>query len=726
MMNLACNGVRVCLVAAALAAGLPTGASVTPQASGQGAVGIEYVAHACFVVTSASGTRVAIDPYNSLIWLGYGFPEPPAADAILITHPHFDHDASYYWSSDIPVFRRPGRYAVGDVALEGLTGKHAGKYGREFGQTNTIWVLELDGLRLAHLGDNGPLDDALIAALGRIDVLMIPIDSTFHILQEDEVESILERLQPRITVPMHYQIPALHDATEDLGPIDPWLESRPRVERLAGHTTALSANSLPVEPSVLVFQPSPGIEPWSEDFLTAKALVEEARASVRADDRDSALVHLQEALKHLPGSIRYSAMVANQLTRADDKAGAIQALERALAGAGRDDWGTTAYVRAQLARLYDESDQPELAARQYRLILASSHQLPLRERAEEFFAEQAKPAGEPAAESPEAVGLAGVDVYGSQQISAEQVEAQVGAQLRQLEALRAAGQNEQARELRDAIEDEIEAMGDFANVRISRIQYFQPGKPIYITIDLVDTADAATRMAFNPEPTAEPAEDPEGLLAAWQQYERTSMGLLSQGKIDGRNVECPAFHCIVGFAHPDLERFADLFESGAPAHKAALKSILANSSDAAQRGSAAYLLAHLDDGAELLEALLPQVADPSYLVRNNVLRVLQQIAREQKDLEIPLDPILQALHFPATTDRNKSLAVLDGLADRPALRPEIARRAGATLVDILELLQPNNHDYAYSILKKISGEDFGERSYDAWREWLKTQQRALR
>ncbi|MCP5111640.1 MAG: hypothetical protein GY953_12475, partial [bacterium] len=45
-------------------------------------VTLEYIAHACFVVESSTGVRIAIDPYNSNRWLGYSFPDGVAADAV--------------------------------------------------------------------------------------------------------------------------------------------------------------------------------------------------------------------------------------------------------------------------------------------------------------------------------------------------------------------------------------------------------------------------------------------------------------------------------------------------------------------------------------------------------------------------------------------------------------------------------------------------------------------
>lgn len=45
-------------------------------------------------------------------------------------------------------------------------------------------------------------------------------------------------------------------------------------------------------------------------------------------------------------------------------------------------------------------------------------------------------------------------------------------------------------------------------------------------------------------------------------------------------------------------------------------------------------------------------------------------------------------------------------------------RAGPTLLKLLALEQPNNHDFAYQILKQVSGQDFGEHEVARWRAWL--------
>lgn len=229
-------------------------------------VTIEYIAHACFRVTSPAGKQVLIDPYASRVWLGYDFPPNVHADAILISHPHYDHDGGESmrrpvpWSSNTLVLRQPGTNQLGDVTVVGYAGKHADPWGKEFGQTNTIWLLKIGGLRIVHLGDNGPLTDDTIRAIGRVDVLMIPIDSQFHILKADQIAAIRQRLSPAVLIPMHYRhhdLEASPDKPEQLGNIEEWAKHESGVRYLDSNKQEFSAGTLPKKPEVLIFKHSP-------------------------------------------------------------------------------------------------------------------------------------------------------------------------------------------------------------------------------------------------------------------------------------------------------------------------------------------------------------------------------------------------------------------------------------------------------------------------------------
>jgi hypothetical protein len=57
-------------------------------------------------------------------------------------------------------------------------------------------------------------------------------------------------------------------------------------------------------------------------------------------------------------------------------------------------------------------------------------------------------------------------------------------------------------------------------------------------------------------------------------------------------------------------------------------------------------------------------------------------------------------------------------ADRARRMPFATAPTGDILVDMLALRQPNNHDYAWRILKTLHGDDLGEHAIDAWRAWV--------
>ncbi len=230
-------------------------------------VEIEYIGHAAFLVRSPGGTEVLLDPYASKVWIGYDFPPGVHPDAVAITHPHYDHDAGRYRGAPFPwpdavVVDGPGTVEVGDVTITGIEGKHADPYGMEFGQLNTIMVLEVAGIRLAHVGDNGPLSAAALSGIGDVDVLMMPMDSAYHILSPAETAEMRRVISHRVLIPMHYRLPELEaeaDSPEDLGPIDPVVAQEPRVRRLDSNVWTVSVSTLPPEPRIVVFRASPSI-----------------------------------------------------------------------------------------------------------------------------------------------------------------------------------------------------------------------------------------------------------------------------------------------------------------------------------------------------------------------------------------------------------------------------------------------------------------------------------
>jgi len=311
-------------------------------------------------------------------------------------------------------------------------------------------------------------------------------------------------------------------------------------------------------------------------------------------------------------------------------------------------------------------------------------------------------------------GIRAIDHYGTTRFTSEELRRALGEPFEKY--LVAQDNDAENARLEQAIQARVTELG-FVWGKVSGITYFRPaGEETYVTIDVVEPHDRARRMPFGAAPGEELA-DVDGLVAAWGEYQSKGFELIRAKSLSPQRVPCKAFHCLFGFDHPDLAKFGPIFDERVPAHRAELLRLLHAARDPKLRAGAAFLVAHLRDGREVVAELLPALRDPAGLVRNNAMRVLQDIAHHHPEIPVPIEPALDALDFPETTDRNKALAMVDGLADRPEYHAAILARGGLLLA-LLKLQQPNNHDFAYSILKKATGQSFGERDYAAWERWL--------
>ena len=75
---------------------------------------------------------------------------------------------------------------------------------------DTVFIFEVGGLRIAHLGDLGhTLDDDQLEAIGSVDVLLVPVGGVTT-LDAYQATRVIDQLHPRLMiVPMHYKTEAL-------------------------------------------------------------------------------------------------------------------------------------------------------------------------------------------------------------------------------------------------------------------------------------------------------------------------------------------------------------------------------------------------------------------------------------------------------------------------------------------------------------------------------------
>jgi L-ascorbate metabolism protein UlaG (beta-lactamase superfamily) len=182
---------------------------------------IVYLGHSSFKIKTKSAS-VITDPFDpKAVGLKYSGVE---GDIVTISHTHNDHNAADKVAGAKKVLEGPGEYEVMGVSVIGYPSFHDAKKGEERGK-NTIFVIEAEGLRIAHLGDLGhALSDDLVNELGSIDVLMIPVGGVFTIGPKDAVETV-GKIDPYFILPMHYAVPGLNAETfANIGIVEPFLK----------------------------------------------------------------------------------------------------------------------------------------------------------------------------------------------------------------------------------------------------------------------------------------------------------------------------------------------------------------------------------------------------------------------------------------------------------------------------------------------------------------------
>lgn len=315
--------------------------------------------------------------------------------------------------------------------------------------------------------------------------------------------------------------------------------------------------------------------------------------------------------------------------------------------------------------------------------------------------------------------IQGIDLYGSDHLNVEQMmEAEPELFAKFCEELKAENDVEA---LILKLSDRLKQKFSLPYVKPTAITYFEAeGKVVYITFDVVESLE---RLNFQDRPH-EVFEDPDHLIAAWDLYMSTAYELLNAGEIEPYEVKTSAFHSVFGHQHPKLTPFEKLFVEGSAKCKNDLTAIFLNDQNDHHRAIAPFLLAYLPEGQELVDLLSKRLRDPSSEVRNNVMRVFACIAFDHPEIVLPVDEVLQALDFPDTTDRNKAAAIIYGLLQQEGNDEKILA-CSSTLLKMLKLKQPNNSEWAYLILKKISNLDLPKENIADWEQWAKHNVRCL-
>lgn len=168
---------------------------------------ITYLGHSSFLLKSKQVT-VVTDPYDDSM-LGFKFPKV-SADIVTVSHEHKDHNMTSAVSEVKHVFSGAGEYEAMGVSMISIPTFHDKFEGKERG-SNNVFVFEMDGLRIAHLGDLGHrLSEKQVDKIGEIDILFLPVGD-FYTIGPDVAVDVMGDIDPFVTIPMHYKIDGMNE-----------------------------------------------------------------------------------------------------------------------------------------------------------------------------------------------------------------------------------------------------------------------------------------------------------------------------------------------------------------------------------------------------------------------------------------------------------------------------------------------------------------------------------
>ena len=165
---------------------------------------VTWLGQSCFRLRGKNAA-VVTDPYPPS--LGLRLPRQEA-EIVTVSHEHENH--SYLQAVREGAFEitGPGEYEIAGVSVIGFATFHDSEKGAKRGR-NTVYLIEIDDVRICHLGDLGhALDDADAEIVASADVLLVPVGSRTAISPAQAAE-VVRQLEPRYVVPMHYATPGL-------------------------------------------------------------------------------------------------------------------------------------------------------------------------------------------------------------------------------------------------------------------------------------------------------------------------------------------------------------------------------------------------------------------------------------------------------------------------------------------------------------------------------------
>ncbi|MDB5567456.1 MAG: Zn-dependent hydrolase [Tardiphaga sp.] len=214
-------------------------------------VAITYAGHSTYYIDTPGGVTIATD-YNGV----YRLDRIP--DVVTMNRAHSTHytlfpdpriaTVLHGWGEDGQPARINRR--IGDVLIRNVTTDIRRYYSDDSSAEmikdgNSIFIFEVAGLCIGHLGHlHHKLDESHFAAIGRLDIVMVPIDGSYT-MSLDGVSEITKRLRASVVLPMHRFMTPLSEFMRKIG-------QQFAIDVRTERTLRISLGTLPGTPTVII------------------------------------------------------------------------------------------------------------------------------------------------------------------------------------------------------------------------------------------------------------------------------------------------------------------------------------------------------------------------------------------------------------------------------------------------------------------------------------------
>ncbi|MEH2511855.1 L-ascorbate metabolism protein UlaG (beta-lactamase superfamily) [Nitrobacteraceae bacterium AZCC 1564] len=224
--------------------------SLRHTAAEKGEVVITYAGHSTYIIETPGNVIIATD--FSGVYTADKLPDVVTMNRAHSTHYTLNPDPRikyvlHGWNDGDGAAKHA--LTVGDVFIRNvptdIRGYRAGSESAMQKDGNSIFIFEVAGLCIGHLGHlHHPLDEARYAAIGRLDIVMVPIDGTYT-LSLDGMSEITRRLRASIVLPMHrFSTP--------LGEFVARMNGQFEVEFRKEQSFSVSLDTLPKAPTIII------------------------------------------------------------------------------------------------------------------------------------------------------------------------------------------------------------------------------------------------------------------------------------------------------------------------------------------------------------------------------------------------------------------------------------------------------------------------------------------